>query len=91
MSLEFYPMPSNLDKFLEYCNYVFTVIFLLEFIWKIIALGPSRYFKDKWNQLDSIIVLFSIVDLIMAKMLTGHILSINPTLIRVIRVLRIAR
>ncbi|CAF2341997.1 unnamed protein product [Rotaria sp. Silwood2] len=44
MSLEFYPMPSNLDKFLEYCNHVFTIVFLLEFLWKIVAFGPSRYF-----------------------------------------------
>ncbi|CAF2632343.1 unnamed protein product [Rotaria sp. Silwood2] len=91
MSLEFYPMPSKLDKFLEYCNYVFTVVFLIEFIWKIVALGPSRYFKDKWNQLDSFIVVVSIVSIVMENMLSGHILPINPTLIRVIRVLRIAR
>ncbi|CAF2777765.1 unnamed protein product [Rotaria sp. Silwood2] len=91
MSLEFYPMPSNLDKFLEYCNYVFTIVFLLEFIWKIVAFGPWRYFKDRWNQLDSFIVLLSIASIIMEKMLSGHILPINPTLIRVIRVLRIAR
>ncbi|CAF5026855.1 unnamed protein product, partial [Rotaria sp. Silwood1] len=47
MSLEFYPTPFDLDKLLEYCNYVFTFVFLLEFIWKIVALGSSRYFKDK--------------------------------------------
>ncbi|CAF3465094.1 unnamed protein product, partial [Rotaria sp. Silwood2] len=43
------------------------------------------------NQLDSFIVLLSIASIIMEKMLSGHILPINPTLIRVIRVLRIAR
>ncbi|CAF3048488.1 unnamed protein product [Rotaria sp. Silwood2] len=91
MSLEFYSMPSDLDKFLEYCNYVFTGVFSLEFIWKIIALGPSRYFKDKWNQMDSSIVFLSIADIIMEKISSGHILPINPTLIRVIRVLRIVR
>ncbi|CAF3600682.1 unnamed protein product [Rotaria sp. Silwood1] len=91
MSLEFYSMPSYLNKFLEYCNYVFTVVFLLEFIWKIVALGPSRYFKDKWNQLDSFIVLLSIASIVMENILHEHILPINPTLIRVIRVLRIAR
>ncbi|CAF4166245.1 unnamed protein product, partial [Rotaria sp. Silwood2] len=91
MSLEFYLMPPKLTKFLEYCNYVFTVVFLLEFIWKIVALGPSRYFRDKWNQLDSFIVLLSIVSIVMETMFSGHILPMNPTLIRVIRVLRIAR
>jgi voltage-dependent calcium channel T type alpha-1H len=40
---------QNLANFLEYCNYVFTVVFLFEFIGRIIALGPSRYFKDKYR------------------------------------------
>ncbi|CAF4598355.1 unnamed protein product [Rotaria sp. Silwood1] len=91
MSLEYYSMPSNLDKFLEYCNYVFTFVFLIEFILKIIALGPSHYFKDKWNQLDSFIVLLSIVSIVMEQISSEHILPINPTIIRGIRVLRIAR
>ncbi|CAF3877318.1 unnamed protein product [Rotaria magnacalcarata] len=91
MSLEYYSMPHELEKFLEYCNYVFTVIFLLEFIWKIIAFGPVRYFREKWNQLDSFIVLVSVASVVIEHVSHGHILPINPTLIRVIRVLRIAR
>ncbi|CAF5184251.1 unnamed protein product, partial [Rotaria sp. Silwood1] len=58
---------------------------------KIVALGPSRYFKDKWNQLDSFIVLLSIAGTVMETMLNRHIFPINSTLIRVIRVLRIVR
>ncbi|CAF3697645.1 unnamed protein product [Rotaria sordida] len=91
MSLEYYSMPSDLDKFLEYCNYAFTVVFLLEFIWKIVAIGPSHYFKDKWNQLDLFIILLSIAGIVMDKMLSRHILPINPILIRVTRIFRIAR
>ncbi|CAF3798273.1 unnamed protein product, partial [Rotaria sordida] len=91
MSLEYYSMPSDLDKFLEYCNYAFTVVFLLEFIWKIVAIGPSYYFKDKWNQLDLFIVLLSIAGIVMDKMLSRHILPINPILIRVTRIFRITR
>ena len=37
------------------------------------------------------IVLLSIAGIVMEKMKSGHILPINPTLIRVMRVLRIAR
>ncbi|CAF4884949.1 unnamed protein product [Rotaria sp. Silwood2] len=55
------------------------------------ALGPSCYFKDKWNQLDSFIVLLSIASIVIEKMVSGHILRIHPTLIRVVRILRIAR
>jgi hypothetical protein len=34
---------------LDYCNYVFTSVFILESISKIIALGPYRYFKEKYE------------------------------------------
>ncbi|CAF3993658.1 unnamed protein product [Rotaria sordida] len=89
MSLEYYSMPSDLYKFLEYCNYAFTVVFLLEFIWKIVTLGPSRYFKDKWNQLDLFIVLLSIAGIVIDKMLSRHILPINAILI-LFKLLKIA-
>ncbi|CAF5142479.1 unnamed protein product, partial [Rotaria sp. Silwood1] len=91
MSLEFYLMPPAFDLALDYCNYVFTTVFIIESISKIIALGPLRYFKDKWNQLDITIVILSIAGIVLEKMNSGHILPINPTLIRVMRVLRIAR
>ncbi|CAF3704659.1 unnamed protein product [Adineta steineri] len=91
MSLEFYLMPPIFETALDYCNYVFTTVFVFESISKIIALGPFRYFKEKWNQLDTMIVVLSIAGIIMEKMKSGHILPINPTLIRVMRVMRIAR
>ncbi|CAF3788788.1 unnamed protein product [Rotaria socialis] len=91
MSLEFYLMPRVFDSALDYCNYVFTSVFIVESISKIVALGPLRYFKDKWNQLDTMIVVLSIGGIAMEKMKNGQVLPINPTLIRVMRVLRIAR
>jgi hypothetical protein len=48
-------------------------------------------FVLRWNQLDSLIVLLSIAGIGMETMKSGQILPINPTLIRVLRVLRIAR
>ncbi|CAF4156692.1 unnamed protein product, partial [Rotaria magnacalcarata] len=80
-----------LNIVLDYCNYVFTVVFIIEAISKIIALGPLRYLKDRWNQIDIGIAILSIAGIVVEKMNNGHILPINPTLIRVMRVLRIAR
>ncbi|CAF0857896.1 unnamed protein product [Rotaria sordida] len=91
MSLEFYLMPPVFEIALDYCNYIFTIVFIIEAILKIIALGPLNYFKDKWNQIDSIIVILSISGIVIEKMKNGHMLPINPTIIRVMRVLRIAR
>ncbi len=48
-------------------------------------------FISRWNQLDTMIVVLSIGGIVMEKMKSGQVLPINPTLIRVMRVLRIAR
>ncbi|CAF4685241.1 unnamed protein product, partial [Rotaria socialis] len=40
MSFKFYFMPPAFDMTLDYCNYVFTSVFTIELISKIIALGP---------------------------------------------------
>ena len=45
----------------------------------------------RWNQLDTVIVVLSIAGIVMEKMKSGQVLPINPTLIRVMRVMRIAR
>ena len=44
----------------------------------------------RWNQLDLAIVVLSVAGIILEEMDTG-IIPINPTIIRVMRVLRIAR
>ena len=44
---------------------------------------------NRWNQLDLVIILLSIVGIVLEEM--DSELPINPTIIRVMRVLRIAR
>ena len=51
----------------------------------------SSLFSFRWNQLDVLIVLLSMVGIVMEQMKNEQILPINPTLIRVMRVLRITR
>lgn len=46
---------------------------------------------DRWNQLDLAIVLLSIVGIILEELKMNSVLPINPTIIRIMRVLRIAR
>ena len=55
-----------------------------------VALGIRRHIRDRWNQLDVAIVLLSIVGIILEEM-ESDLIPINPTIIRVMRVLRIAR
>ena len=42
---------------------VFTTIFTLEAVLKIIAMSPVNYLKDKWNCFDIVIVVLSLVEL----------------------------
>jgi len=62
----------------------------LEAAAKLYALGFGRFFAERWNQLDMFIVLLSIAGIIFEEFEALE-LPINPTIIRVMRVLRIAR
>ncbi|RUS89209.1 hypothetical protein EGW08_003019, partial [Elysia chlorotica] len=90
MAMEYYQMPEELKFALKIFNFFFTSVFILEAAMKIVALGFYRYIKDRWNQLDIMIVILSIVGIILEEMRT-NVIPINPTIIRVMRVLRIAR
>ncbi|KAM6897418.1 voltage-dependent T-type calcium channel subunit alpha-1G isoform 5-T5 [Xenentodon cancila] len=91
MSMEHYEQPQELEDALKICNYIFTLIFVLESVFKLVAFGFRRFFKDKWNQLDLAIVLLSIMGITLEEIEVNASLPINPTIIRIMRVLRIAR
>uniref|UniRef100_A0A8C0E849 Voltage-dependent T-type calcium channel subunit alpha n=1 Tax=Balaenoptera musculus TaxID=9771 RepID=A0A8C0E849_BALMU len=91
MAMEHYQQPQILDEALKICNYVFTVIFVLESVFKLVAFGFRRFFQDRWNQLDLAIVLLSIMGITLEEIEVNASLPINPTIIRIMRVLRIAR
>ena len=91
------PMVVN---FLRVSNYVFTVIFLLEAILKLLVYRMA-YFKTGWNKFDFFVVMSSLIDLAIEMMLPtpeggqedegSAILSVGPQLARVLRVLRVSR
>ena len=73
---------------LEVSNHVFTLIYVVEVVLKIIAFGHS-YFSQSWNKLDFVVVIASIVDgLIKILFSRGQTFL---TIARVIRVLRVSR
>lgn len=91
-------------EFLNLTNYIFTVIFTIEMIIKIIAsgliCGPHTYLHTGWNVMDGSLVITSIVDL--ATMHRGHTTSTSIhaesdattrifSMLRVFRLLRTLR
>lgn len=73
-------------------DYLFTAIYIIEAVIKLVAVSPKWYFRDGWNILDMIIVVASIISWIIAG-----VLSTNPILggivkaLRVLRVLRVVK
>ena len=84
-------------KALEIINLVFTCIFILECVMKIIAFGKA-YWYSNWNIFDFVVVFLSLIDLAMLLTSTdlggedgSTFLRIGPQLARVIRVIRVSR
>ncbi|KAK9970907.1 hypothetical protein ABG768_026810 [Culter alburnus] len=59
--------PDGYDDVLKYLNTVFTVIFSVECVLKILAFGIMNYFRDTWNIFDFITVLGSITEIVVDK------------------------
>lgn len=85
---------TGFTKFMDFTNYIFTFIFLVEAILKLFAFGKS-YFKNAWNQFDFFVVIASLFDILLKaleKIITGGgFLSVAPQIARIMRVLRVTR
>uniref|UniRef100_G3TUK4 Voltage-dependent T-type calcium channel subunit alpha n=1 Tax=Loxodonta africana TaxID=9785 RepID=G3TUK4_LOXAF len=89
MSLEHYNQPTSLEIALKYCNYLFTTVFVLEAVLKLVAFGLRRFFKDRRDLPDLPLCYFQVMGITLEIEINAP-LPINPTIIRIMR-LRIAR
>mmetsp|Transcript_12151 Transcript_12151/g.42104 ORF Transcript_12151/g.42104 Transcript_12151/m.42104 type:complete len:1551 (-) Transcript_12151:19-4671(-) len=89
MAMSHYDASSDFDLASEVMNSVFTWIFVLEMILKVLAFGVKQYLADRWNVFDCVIVWLSIFGFIMQQV--GQTTGINPSLIRIFRIFRAAR
>lgn len=60
LAVESYDQSMEAEEALHWVHFTFILIFLLEFIVKVIALR-KYYFKDYWNIIDFSIVVLSII------------------------------
>ena len=68
LSLDKYPIDLKRVEVLEKLNYLFTAIFVVEIIIKLLAFGFKTFFKGSWfNSFDLLIVIGSLVDIIIAN------------------------
>ena len=96
MGVQYEGQPPYMEFILRTTNYIFTLVFLLECILKLIAYGKS-YFDTSWNKFDFFVVLASLVDLSLELLefidspLSGLPIGNIAKVMRVLRVSRIIR
>ncbi|XP_072568089.1 voltage-dependent P/Q-type calcium channel subunit alpha-1A isoform X10 [Paramormyrops kingsleyae] len=79
---------NEYDVVLKYLNIVFTSLFSMECVLKIIAFGFLNYFKDAWNIFDCVTVLGSITDILVTEIWENFI---NLSFLRLFRAARLIK
>ena len=89
MGMEFYGDKSSggYNDGLSAINYLFTAIFLVELVVKMLGYGPIDYFADNFNCFDFLVVVFSIVETAIAVGSDGDG-AVNLSVLRTFRIMR---
>ncbi|XP_053687605.1 voltage-dependent T-type calcium channel subunit alpha-1G [Sabethes cyaneus] len=90
MGIEYHDQPEELTAIVETSNIVFSAIFAVEMVLKIIAEGPFRYVANGFNVFDGVIVILSVVELGQAYLGEGQGSS-GLSVLRTFRLLRILK
>uniref|UniRef100_A0A3Q3KPH8 Voltage-dependent N-type calcium channel subunit alpha n=1 Tax=Mastacembelus armatus TaxID=205130 RepID=A0A3Q3KPH8_9TELE len=90
LMMKFYGAPDLYESMLKYLNIVFTALFTLECILKIIAFGPLNYLKAAWNVFDFVTVLGSITDILVTEIKVRDKM-INLSFLRLFRAARLIK
>ena len=68
LMLKWYRQKTAIENSLEVLNILFTIIFCLEAVIRVSAIGFQNYFKDNWNIFDFIIALGSLIGILMNQL-----------------------
>uniref|UniRef100_A0A1I8H277 Ion_trans domain-containing protein n=1 Tax=Macrostomum lignano TaxID=282301 RepID=A0A1I8H277_9PLAT len=88
LAMKFEGQPETYSSVLDYFNMLFTAIFTIEFILKLVAFSFRNYFSDLWNVLDFVIVLGSYIDIISSKIVQPS-RSASSRLFRAMRLVKL--
>ncbi|ETE66996.1 Voltage-dependent L-type calcium channel subunit alpha-1D, partial [Ophiophagus hannah] len=67
LAMQHYGQSKLFNDAMDILNMVFTAVFTVEMVLKLIAFKPKGYFSDAWNSFDSLVVLGSIVDIVLSE------------------------
>uniref|UniRef100_A0A8D2Q7D9 Voltage-dependent N-type calcium channel subunit alpha n=1 Tax=Varanus komodoensis TaxID=61221 RepID=A0A8D2Q7D9_VARKO len=91
LMMKFYGAPGPYEDMLKCLNIVFTSMFSLECVLKIIAFGVLNYFRDAWNIFDFVTVLGSITDILVTEIAVSTDNFINLSFLRLFRAARLIK
>ena len=85
MGMVYHDMPESTHHFIENCELLFTSIYVLEMLLKIVGLGMGRYMSNNWNRMDAFVNIISLASLLASSP------EPSATAPRMLRMFRIAR
>uniref|UniRef100_A0A8C9SSH6 Voltage-dependent L-type calcium channel subunit alpha n=1 Tax=Scleropages formosus TaxID=113540 RepID=A0A8C9SSH6_SCLFO len=101
LAMQHHGQSGSFNKAMNVLNMLFTGLFTVEMILKLIAFKPRHYFVDAWNTFDALIVVGSIVDIAITEVNVSHTVCglqntednarISITFFRLFRVMRLVK
>ncbi|XP_060096670.1 voltage-dependent P/Q-type calcium channel subunit alpha-1A isoform X2 [Heteronotia binoei] len=91
LMMKYYNASHLYEQVLKMFNIVFTALFSLECVLKIIAFGVMNYFRDAWNIFDFVTVLGSITDILVTEFGNNFISLSFLRLFRAARLIKLLR
>uniref|UniRef100_A0A8K9V4N4 Voltage-dependent L-type calcium channel subunit alpha n=1 Tax=Oncorhynchus mykiss TaxID=8022 RepID=A0A8K9V4N4_ONCMY len=102
LAMQHHGQTHSFNDAMNILNMLFTGLFTVEMILKLIAFKPRGYFSDPWNVFDFLIVIGSIIDVILSEINGGAQLAqcrpsmadnarISITFFRLFRVMRLVK
>ncbi|KAM6436856.1 voltage-dependent L-type calcium channel subunit alpha-1C isoform 12-T12 [Liasis olivaceus] len=92
LAMQHYGQSCIFKEAMNILNMLFTGLFTVEMVLKLIAFKPKHYFCDAWNTFDALIVVGSIVDIAITEVTNTEDNSrISITFFRLFRVMRLVK
>uniref|UniRef100_A0AAQ4NUN3 Voltage-dependent calcium channel alpha-1 subunit IQ domain-containing protein n=1 Tax=Gasterosteus aculeatus aculeatus TaxID=481459 RepID=A0AAQ4NUN3_GASAC len=88
LAVQHYEQSKGFTSIMDILNMIFTVVFTIEMIIKLLALRVHHYFIDPWNSFDALIVVGSVLDIAVSELSSG---KVSITFFRLFRVLRLVK
>ncbi|XP_068605989.1 LOW QUALITY PROTEIN: voltage-dependent L-type calcium channel subunit alpha-1D-like [Brachionichthys hirsutus] len=101
LAIQHYEQSKLFTSVMDILNMIFTVVFTIEMVIKLLALRAHHYFIDPWNSFDALIVVGSVLDIAVSEFSggdgqgegggKGESGKVSITFFRLFRVLRLVK